>query len=166
MSHVIQGLIYGWRKNREYGPKLVADLAEEQLVAQPAKDPELPSNHPAWVFSHLNAYLPVISAIIQAQDFEDPKNHPFGMLSKPQSDPSIYPSKQALVDRFVQGHEEVIELLNAADDSIFQNPVRLERWKNVMPNAGLALPYLMLNHENNHLGQISAWRRIQGFPSV
>lgn len=166
MSHAIQGLLYGWNKNLDYGPKLVSDLTEEQLVAQPAVNLELPSNHPAWIFSHLNVYLPIIAAIILGEEFPDPKEHRFGMQSKPQSDRSIYPTKQELVDEFVRGHQQVIELLQSADDSVFENPIRLERWKNAMPHAGIALPYLMLNHENNHLGQISAWRRIQGFPSV
>ena len=166
MSRVLDGLLYGWKKNLDYGPKLVADLGEEQMIAQPAINPDLPSNHPAWVFSHLNVYLPVIAAIIQNQEFDDPKDHRFGMQSRPETDRSLYASKQELVEQFIQGHERVIELLESADDSVLDNPIRLPRWKSVMPSAGIALPYLMLNHENNHLGQLSAWRRIQGLASV
>jgi hypothetical protein len=35
-----------------------------------------------------------------------------------------------------------------------------------MPQVGIVLPYLMLVHENTHLGQVSAWRRILGLPPV
>ena len=163
---IIQGLLYCWNKNLQYGQRLVADLTDEQMTLQPAPDGSAPSNHPAWVFSHLNAYLPVIQSVIKGEEFEDPKQHPFGMLSKPESDSSIYRPKDELVQEFVGGHEAVEKLLNNCSDEIFQQSVKLPRWSEVMPIAGVALPYVMLNHENMHLGQVSAWRRIQGLPSV
>ena len=166
MSHAIQGLLFAWKKNLDYAPKLIADLTEEQMVSQPAADPGTPSNHPAWVLSHLNVYLPIIESIIKGEDFDDPKEHQFGMLSKPLADRSEYASKQELIGEFVRGHERIIGLLESADDSVLGNPIKLPRWQTVMPFAGIALPYLMLNHENCHLGQVSAWRRIQGLPSV
>ncbi len=165
-SPIIDGYLFAWKKNADYGPKLVADLSNEQMVAQPATDPNAPANHPAWVLSHLNVYLPIIGAIIKGEEFEDPKGHQFGMNSKPQSTRDVYASNEELVQAFVDGHEQVAELLGNADDSVFANEIKLERWKKVMPVAGIALPYLMFNHENGHLGQISAWRRVQGLPSV
>ncbi len=166
MSHAIQGLLYAWKKNLDYAPKLIADLSEEQMIGQPAANLERPANHPAWVFSHLNVYLPIIEAIIKGKTFDDPKEHRFGMLSHPEQDAGIYATKQELLDAFVDGHERVLELLEKSDDSVLGKPVSLARWQPIMPFAGIALPYLMLNHENGHLGQISAWRRIQGMPSV
>ena len=165
-SSVIEGYLFAWKKNQDYAPKLVADLTEEQMVAQPALNPGTPVNHPAWVFSHLNVYLPVIRSIIKGEEFADPKEHPFGMLSKPESSRQVYAAKQQLVEEFVDGHVQVVELLGQADDSVFDQHVLLPRWKEIMPSAAIALPYLMFNHENGHLGQLSAWRRIQGLPSV
>lgn len=165
-SPVIEGFLFAWKKNKTYAANLVSDLSDEQMVAQPASDPEAPSNHPAWVLSHLNVYHPIICAVIKGEAFEDPKGHQFGMLSKPESDASIYASKQELIDAYIAGHDKATELLGNADDSIFQNEVMLSRWKEVMPTAAVVLPYLMFNHENGHLGQVSAWRRIQGMPSV
>jgi len=49
---------------------------------------------------------------------------------------------------------------------LLDQAVVLERWQQFMPTAGIALPYLMLVHENTHFGQLSAWRRVQGLPSV
>jgi len=166
MSTAIDGLLFSWQKNIDYGPKLVADLDDAQMVLQPVLANGAPSNHPAWVFSHLNLYLPVVVAIIEGKEFEDPKGHPFGMLSTPQSDRNLYPTKQELVETFVVGHERIAQLLRDADDTVLERPINLPRWKQVMPKAGIALPYIMLNHENVHLGQLSAWRRIQGMPSV
>ncbi len=163
---LINGLIYCWDKNTQYGPKLVADLTDEQMVMQPAPEGKAPANHPAWVFSHLNVYLPVIAAMLQGETFDDPKDHEFGMLSQPEQDRTRYASKSELIDTFVAGHQLVANLLESVAEDIFLEPVKLERWANIMPSVGVALPYVMLNHENQHFGQISAWRRIQGLPSV
>lgn len=150
----------------DFAPKLVADLTAEQMVAQPASDAVAPTNHPAWVLSHLNIYVPIICSVIKGEEFEDPKTHKFGMHSKPVSDANEYQNKEELVDNFTNGHAQAAELLGNADDSLFNQAISLPRWKEAMPTAGVALPYLMLNHENVHLGQVSAWRRVQGLPSV
>ena len=166
MSSMIDGLLYCWQKNTDYAPKLVSDLTEDQMLLQLAPSEMAPANHPAWVFSHLNIYLPVLLSLIRGESFEDPRDHVFGMLSSPKSDPEIYPCRNELIESYLQGHLEVADMLTESNDSIFELPVKLPRWAGVMPRVGIALPYLMLNHENQHLGQLSAWRRIQGLPSV
>lgn len=166
MSHAINGLVFAFRKNLDYAPKLVADLTNAQMAAQPAINPDLPTNHAAWVLSHLNVYLPIIECLIKGKSFVDPLDHRFGKSSRPESDPTLYASKQELVDEFVRGHQRIIELLEKSDDSVLGKPVLLARWQPTMPFTGIVLPYLMLNHENCHLGQLSAWRRVQGLPSV
>ncbi len=162
MSSVIEGLIYSWNKNLVYGQKLVADLSDEQMVVQPQPG----MNHPAWVLSHLNVYHPVIEHVVKGELFDDPKDHPFGMKSKPSADRSVYASKDELVAAFVSGHGKVEKALRAAKSGVFDQAVALPRWQAIMPTAGVALPYLMLVHENTHFGQVSAWRRVQGLPSV
>lgn len=159
---MIDALLFSWDNNDDYAQRLVADLPDAQMTHQPAAN----MNHPAWVLSHLHAYHPVIVALIQGQTFDDPKHHPFGMQSKPVVDASVYPTKAVLVDAFVQGHAQVKSALAASDSAALNAPVLLDRWKTVMPTVALALGYLMLLHEATHLGQLSAWRRVQGLPSV
>ena len=166
MSAIIEGMLIPWQKNKDYGQRLVADLSEEQMAVQPNPAVELKMNHPAWVLSHLNAYLPVIVSIIKGESFEDPAQHRFGMKSKPEDDRSIYAPKNELVAAYVQGHDAVTDALTGATDAVFDQKIDLPRWQALLPNAGRALPYLMLMHENIHLGQLSAWRRVQGLPSV
>ena len=166
MSFIIDGLLNAWNKNTEYGQRLVADLSDEQMIAQPACVTGAPMNHPAWILSHLNVYLPIIAAVIVDEEFEDPKPHKFGMQSSPQMDRSIYASRDELVRQYSDGHLKVKQLLETTDDSVFGKQIRLPRWQPVFANAGVLLPYLMLNHENGHLGQLSAWRRAHGLPSV
>lgn len=166
MSAIIDGLLYSWKKNADYGARLVSDLSNEQMTLQPAPEGQAASNHPAWVLSHLNVYVPIIGSLIEGTAFEDPKDHQFGMQSKPEADPGIYASKDELIEAFVAGHDRVTHSLATCSDDLFERDMSLERWKPVMPKLGIALPYLMLLHENCHLGQLSAWRRIQGMPSV
>jgi len=162
MNIAIEGLLFSWHKNVDYGSKLVADLTDEQMIVQPGAG----VNHPAWVLSHMNAYHPVIVALVKGELFDDPKDHPFGMKSKPMSDASVYASKQQLVDDWVTGHEQVEAALTQAGDGAMGQAVKLPRWVPFLPTVGIALPYLMLVHENTHLGQLSTWRRVQGLPSV
>lgn len=158
----LEGLLFGWNKNLDYGRKLLADLSEQQVIAQPAPG----VNHPAWVLSHLNLYHPVLVAIARKQPFPDPREHTFGMKSKPETTRSAYPSKDALVQAWVSGHESVAAALREAGPGVLDWETPLERWRPTMPKVGILLPYLMLVHENTHLGQISMWRRVQGLPSV
>jgi len=166
MSSALDGYIFCAKKNLDYGKRLVADLTEKQMTLQPAPSGEAPSNHPAWVLSHLNVYMPLLSLVMDGKSFEDPKDHEFGMQSKPLADASVYVSKDQLIGDYVASHEKIISQLESADLSVLETPVQLPRWQTVMPTVGVCLPYLLCNHENMHLGQISAWRRIQGLPSV
>jgi len=163
---VIDGFLFAWNKNRVYGANLIADLDDSQMALQIAPGGKAAANHPAWVYSHLNVYLSVMEAIIKNESFEDPKGHQFGMDSKPLSDASVYASKKQLAEDFDAGHERIAQLLTQVGDDVLSNEIKLARWEKVMPTAAFALPYLMCNHENIHLGQISAWRRIQGLTSV
>jgi len=166
MASLVNGLLFSWDKNLDYGQKLVADLSDEQMAVQPHPGAGPGVNHPAWVLSHLSAYHPVIVKVIKGEPFDDPKGHPFGMQSKPEADRSVYASKEELVAGFVSGHTAVAEALKASGDAALDQAITLERWAPVMPTSAIALPYLMLVHENTHFGQLSAWRRIQGLPSV
>ncbi len=166
MTGIRQGLIQAWNRNAEYGQKLVADLSDAQMIAQPEWLAGPPMNHPAWILSHLNVYLPVIAAIVENRDFDDPKGHQFGMHSAPQMVAGVYAAKSELMGTFAAGHARVRDSLESATDSVFDNPVRLPRWQPLFGSAAILLPYLMLNHENGHLGQLSAWRRAMGLAPV
>lgn len=172
MSIAIEGLLFGLNKNVDYAQRLVADLSDAQMVAQPShwSAEKMPAaglaNHPAWVLSHLNVYVPVMMSLIRGEEFPDPKLHPFGMQSKPQWDRAVYASKQELIGEFVAGHAKIAEMLSGADDRVLEQAVKLPRWAAIMPKVGLVLPYLLLVHENQHLGQVSAWRRVLELPAV
>jgi hypothetical protein len=158
----IDALLYGWNKNTDYVQRLMADIPADKIAYQPAAN----MNHPAWILSHLNIYHPCMVGVITQKPFEDPKGHKFGMTSKPEANASLYGSKDALVAAYVKGHNDVAAALQKADPKVLAAAPNLERWAKVMPTTGILLNYLMLLHESTHLGQLSAWRRVQGMPSV
>jgi hypothetical protein len=163
MSIMIDALLTGWDRNLDYARKLLADVPAEKLADQPV--PEI--NHPAWTFSHISAYHDVMVRLVTGQKLAvDPKDQPFGMLTKPVADLSVYPPKTQLLDNFVRGHEAVSAALRRADPAALEAPIPLERWHKAFGKVGVALAYLMLVHESQHLGQVSVWRRVQGLPRV
>lgn len=162
MSVMVDGLLLGWNRNLDYARRLLADIPEDRMAYQPAVN----MNHPAWVFSHLNIYHVPIVGLLLNKPFEDPKNSPFGMQSKPQADPKIYKSKVELLSDFERGHEDVAQALRTGGQAALEMTTSLERWRVQMPQVGIVLPYLMHVHESTHLGQLSVWRRVQGMPSV
>ena len=159
---MINALLFSWDKNLSYMQRLLADVPQEKMIYQP----EARVNHPAWLLCHMNLYHPVIVAMLQGQPVIDPKDHPFGMASKPLADASIYPAKAKLLEDFAAGHAAVGQALRNVDTAVLQQPTPLERWQTAMGNLDTTLTYLMITHESTHLGQLSAWRRVQGLPSV
>ena len=161
VSPIADCLSFAWNKNAAYGQDLISDLSDEQLVAQPTV---ARMNHAAWVFSHLNAYLPVVRALVEELPFDDPEHHPYGMHSHPVG--TGYASQRQLLDQFVNGHAGVSELLEGKSEHFFTQAVPLPRWRDRMPTMGILLGHLMARHESTHLGQVSAWRRSLGLPAV
>lgn len=156
------GLLHAWKRNLDYGLRLVDDLSAKQMVAQPEEG----MNHPAWVFSHLGEYYGPLVALIEGKPFADPKEAAFGMKSNPIADVGEYASKADLVSAYKSGHEQVISALEKAPANFEAFGQTLERWLKSMPTTGVCLPFLMITHESTHLGQLSAWRRALGLPSV
>lgn len=162
MSLFVESLLTGWDRNLDYAKKLVSDLTDEQMVLQPVTE----LNHPAWCFAHVCAYHPVIAGLVRGADPQDPLNHRFGMKSKPEADASLYGSRDEVIAAYEAGHVAVSDALKAADDAAFERAMPIERWQKPFPKVGTCLGYLMLVHESTHLGQVSAWRRVQGLPRV
>lgn len=161
-SVFVETLLIGWEKNADYAQRLVADLNEAQMVAQPAPG----TNHPAWTFSHLQAYHPTLEALLRGEPCDDPQTHRFGMKSIPETHRTVYPMKDDLMQSFLDGHEAVALALREADETALALPMPVERWKASFPSVSSCLGYLMLGHESVHLGQVSAWRRVLGLPPV
>lgn len=162
MSVMIDAMLLAWDRNLDYTKRLLADVPQDRMAYQPAVN----MNHPSWILSHLNLYHSVMTAMLLNRPFEDPKDHKFGMKSKPAADASLYLPKVELLGDYERGHVDVAAALRSAGQARLEATTPLERWRTAMPQVGIVLNYLMVLHESVHLGQFSVWRRVQGMPSV
>ncbi len=160
----VASIIYPWDNQLAYALALFADVTDEQMILRPGGN----MNHPAWILGHISAYHQVIQDLLSGRPVNDPKNDMrFGFAGHgPLDDRSKYDSKQAMVDHYAAGHEQVAQSLLAAPPEAFTSKPTLERWAKLYPTVEFMLPDLLLHHESLHLGQLSIWRRAAGLPSV
>ncbi|MBX3407047.1 MAG: DinB family protein [Phycisphaeraceae bacterium] len=164
---LVGAILNSWAAQRDYAARLTADLSDADMRSQPV--PGVVMNHPAWVFSHLSLYPPVLTAILRGAnegEFADPIKSPFGKDSRPVSDRAAYLPKQELLAAYFAGHDGLAQALEGADASALARPIPLKRWEKRFPLVADALVHLMLDHEAGHLGQVSAWRRAGGRAAV
>lgn len=160
MSILIEGIVRTWERQKDYALRLLADLTDEEMVSQPV--PGVVLNHPAWTFSHLSVYPPVLTAILRGETFEDPIKSRYGRDSAPLADLNAYARKAELVDGYVRGHDKLGATLLATDPAVLERPIPLARWRERFPYVADAVVHLMIDHESAHLGQVSVWRRAGG----
>jgi hypothetical protein len=150
-----------------YGQKLVADIPDDQMCAQPVEGRVM--NHPAFILGHLawvhdnraaalNGQPPAGAATPEWKEL-------FGMGSKPATERSKYPSKAELVKAFEESHARLGEAAAKATPDALAQPSP-EPMRARFPTVGAMVLGLMTSHFATHLGQLSAWRRAMGFPSV
>ncbi len=157
-------LLRSWSQQREYAARLVADLSNDDMVAQPIAGTSM--NHPAWIVGHLSAYPPALTAMVRGQTPTDPMDHPYGKGSRPINDRSAYPLRCEHLEAFFRLHDELDGALRSADPAVLDEPIAITRWTERFPTIAHACVYLMTTHEATHLGQLSAWRRAGGKPAV
>jgi hypothetical protein len=153
-----------WSRNGAYARRLVGDLSDAHMTAQPVSGRTL--NHPAWILSHLTLYTTIAAAMLRQRPFPDPADHIYGAKSEPLPDASAYLVRVKLIEQYVSAHEDAATALLAAGDDVFASPTALERWRPLHPTTGDMLVTLMVKHESAHLGQLSAWRRALGLSRV
>lgn len=159
-----QSMVYAWDNGLRYALALLEDVTDEQMVLRPGGN----MNHPAWILGHMSLYYPIVPALLEGRQFEDPAdNELFGFRGRgPLMDAQAYGSKQSQIDRMTSGHEEVAQALLAATQEQLNRPPSLLRWAAMYPTVEFMLPDLLLMHENIHIGQLSIWRRAVGLPAI
>lgn len=161
---MISAVVHVYAINLGYTKKLVADLSDAQMIAQPVAGQTM--NHATWVLGHLcmasngaGVMLGLPPAVPEAWGAL------FGMKSTPLADGSRYPGKAELLSTLESLHERAsIRVLKATLDELGQPSP--ERARARFPSVGDFVAFLMTSHESTHLGQLSAWRRAMGLPGV
>lgn len=164
MNLLGSAILVTWKRNGAYGARLVGDLSDAQMVAQPVVGRMM--NHPAWVLSHLNVYAPLCTAMLRGEGFEDPLEARHGQRSEVSAEAGEYAARMPLIAEYSRLHDEAERALEGATAEVFGAPNPLARWRGVHPTIGDMLVTLMVKHESGHLGQVSAWRRAMGLGRV
>ena len=143
---------------------LLADpVPAERFTEQPAPG----VNHPAWIVGHLAFAADVGLKICRAPTVcpadWDAK---FGIGSTPAADPGAYPPKAELLATYDLAHQKLTAAVPAADPAVLASPQPLDFLRPHIQTMGELLAHILSTHEAFHLGQLSTWRRVQGFPSA
>jgi len=125
------------------------------------------SNHPAFVLGHLALYCPRIVAQLGGSATPVPTRFDavFSKEGKCVDDTAgtVYPPMDEVVEVFRRGCTEAIAALRAAPDDVLQRPNPAEgRMAELFPTLGSIHGFYAGGHMMMHLGQVSAWRRMEG----
>jgi hypothetical protein len=149
--------------NLFYAQRLVADLAEADLCAQPIEGVVM--NHPAFLIGHLAWANDNGVSIVGGTPVLATFKELWGMGAKPSEDRSQYPSKADLIKTLEVSHERLAAAVGKYPKRLLKTPAP-ERMRKMFPTVGHMLLGLMTSHYAVHLGQLSAWRRAMGLPSA
>jgi uncharacterized damage-inducible protein DinB len=153
-----------FKLNLWYTQKLVADLTDEQMCAQPVQGVVM--NHPAFILGHLALVAGDFAASFVGLSPICPAGWKdlFNQGAKPLADRSLYPSKAELLQKLEEGHARLAEAVTRSPEALAQPAP--EKMRARFPTVGVVLAGMMTSHEATHNGQLSAWRRAMGLPPV
>ncbi len=158
---LIQKIIGALKGQEAMLGKLVGDLTEEQMMAQPG----MMKNHPTWQIGHLTttAYW-TASMIGGTGNYEKADLYNYGTV--PSSEAGKYDSKEQLLADYHQSHELVIPLLEKLTAKDLEKETPDEGFRKLVPTIGDVILFTNVSHEQMHLGELLAWRQAMGLAGV
>lgn len=153
-----------------YARRMLAGVTPDQFArfARPGNH-VVESNHPAFVYGHLSLYASRIieqlgsdaSSVIPSPRFQAAFSKDAQCVDDPTD--SVYPVMDEVTTAFFKGYEACLEVLRNAPDEAFQQPNPAGgRMTEMFPTLGSMQAFYVGGHIMMHLGQVSAWRRMQG----
>ncbi len=153
-----------------YAQRMLKDVPADKFARFAAPGGHVvTSNHAAFVLGHLSLYGPRIvrelggdvSQLAPPPKFETVFSRETQCLDD--VDGTIYPAMADVTAFFFQGYDAAKEALKAASDELLQRDNPMEgRMRELFPTMGSMHAFLVGGHIMMHLGQVSAWRRMQG----
>ena len=159
----MKSAINAFRFTYFYAEKLVADLEDSELTTIPHPG----MNHPAWILGHLVIGADFIANLLgheMATDEDWMKK--FGPGSVVESERALYPSKVELMTKLHEVYERGASFAQSATEEQLSTPNQTPFFAEQFPTIEDLLTHLLSTHPATHLGQLSAWRRCLGKPSV
>jgi len=129
------------------------------------------SNHPAFVYGHLSLYAPRILQQLghPAPTVPEHFQHVFSKdaVCRDDEDRDLYPAMEEITAFFFEGHRMLAGALRGSPDATFAQPNPAEgRMKELFPTLGSMQTFYCGGHMMMHLGQVSAWRRMERLGSA
>ena len=160
---MLSPLLHTWNLNLGYANRLVADIPDDRMAFQPAAH----MNHAAWVLGHLACTADMLGTMIGvAPVCPAAWTSLFDWNSTPSGDATRYPTKAVLLATLAKAHAGIAAALPSVPESRWSEPTPIEEVRGFLPTLGDGFVFVMAAHENIHLGQLSAWRRVQGMGRV
>ncbi len=140
-------------------------IAPERFARCPEDHADM--NHPAFILGHLSIYPDMLLEMFGASDQAAPRDgyqDLFSPAARCQDDPdgSIYPAMADLIAYNAQRHETLRAVLETVTDEQMTAEMPVERMRTLFPTVGAGCAFLTGAHLMFHLGQLSAWRRVEG----
>ena len=153
----------------KYGERLTSGLEIANFARFAAPGGQVvESNHPAFIFGHLSLYAPQIAEQLGVDTVAAAADDFTSVFSKDakcldDADGSIYPAMDKVMETFYSGYRSVQAALREAPDytMLKDNPAG-GRMSELFPTLGSLHGFYVGGHMMLHLGQLSAWRRMQG----
>lgn len=144
-----------------YGDGLAAAIPAEDFAKQPAPG----MNPPAWIFGHLAFALDRHATFVGGEQHLGDWKEKFGKGSMPSADAADYPTKDELLAAWRGAIDRIIAAVESAPPEAFAVENTYVAPES-LPTIGDFLTFSMTGHTSLHLGQLSAWRRAIGQPSL
>ena len=163
------------RLSLSFGETLLTDIKPDRFARLPEGQVGLiPTNHPAWAYGHLGLYGSAVCSMLgedeAAKELAAPEDWDplFKAGATCQDDPegSLYPDMKAITEQFIRSMNGMLACAERADDAVFLQTTPIERMRERFPTIGVAVTFMAGSHAMLHLGQVSAWRRIEGLGSA
>ena len=159
---MLQHILHVYTMNLGFAKKLVGDLSDDQMCAQPHGV----VNHPAWSLGHLVVAADHLGTVLGlSSELPAGWQDTFKTGGTPSPDRSLFPAKEQILGVLAQQHVRIAQGLSDADAAALAAPHPNEKSRAHFPTVGDYAIFLMTAHEMDHLGQIAAWRRAMGLGS-
>jgi DinB superfamily len=150
----LYGLMYGLLQN------LLQDIDEARFQHPLCEG----GNSPAWILSHLVVVNDYLLKNFGEQRIAPAEWHKrFKPGAMPKDDPAPLPSKAEVMETLEKGRRRIVETAANADPAKMNEPQTSEFFKDSpVKTVGDVMGHLLTTHFAFHVGQISAWRRLEG----
>lgn len=147
----------------DYLREQVADIDEADMVQQPNGI----KNHPAWSIGHVTHTCEMLGGVIGLPGWlPSDWGERFGTGSQPVTDPSLYGTKDELLDTLSDAQSRIMQAIESLSDSRLDEPFPDESYRVVFPTIRHAITQVLVGHTANHIGQVSVWRRAMELPPM